>query len=278
MSSVGTVESIWRFPVKSFQGGAVERTDLGDAGIFADRAMALVEAETGKLLSAKNPKVGDRLLELSARYESEPVPGRPLPPVIATIDGEEVTSSDPAAFAAACSAALGVDVVLSDTAGEMLYESYWPENDGLTLSDITLDLAIPDIGSFADLEPLHLLTTASLGHLATLAPESDIAVGRFRPSMVIDTGDAGGFVENDWEGRRATLGGAAVEFGVTSPRCVMTTRPQPGLPRDKSVLQTLARENRRPFLEFGDFACLGIYARVVEPGPVAVGDGLRFTD
>ena len=95
--------------------------------------------------------------------------------------------------------------------------------------------------------------------------------------MLIDCGDEIGLPENDWEGRTATIGDATIRFGSTAPRCVMTTRSQLGLPRDKAVLQTIAAANKRPFGGFGDFPSLGIYADVIEPGSVAVGDSLKFT-
>ena len=59
-----------------------------------------------------------------------------------------------------------------------------------------------------------------------------------------------------------------------SPRCVMTTVAQGDLPRDLEVLRTLARHNRIETPGLGNFACLGIYAEVVRPGRVAVGDPL----
>jgi MOSC domain-containing protein len=53
---------------------------------------------------------------------------------------------------------------------------------------------------------------------------------------------------------------------------VMTTLPQGDLPRDRQILRTVARENRLEFAGFGIWACLGVYASVVEPGEVTVGD------
>ena len=174
---------------------------------------------------------------------------------------------------------LEVELVTAGS-GPMNYASEWPDiGEGFALSDIELDLpsALAERGSFADLEPLHVLTTASIAHIQALAPDSVVSSDRFRPSLLIDCGDDRGLIENDWEGREATIGGATIRFGSTAPRCVMTTRAQLGLPRDKAVLQTIAAENKRPFGGFGDFPSLGIYAEVVEPGPIAVGDTLDFT-
>lgn len=275
---LGVVRSIWRFPVKSFQGESLERTRLTESGVFADRALALRSKETGKIVSGKNARLGERVLDFAARYEAVPVPGRPLPGIVARIEGRELRASQREAFEAACSDALGqpVELVSAGAAPES-YESTWPEIEGLPLAGASLDLELPlaEAGSFADLEPLHLLTTASLARLASAAPDAEIDVARFRPSLLIDTGEAEGFVEHDWSGASAMLGSAALELGGPVPRCIMTTRAQAGLPRDPGVLRTLVAENRRDFMGM-QMPCLGIYAKVVQPGEVALGDRLTL--
>ena len=275
-----TLAEIRRFPVKSFQTAPVVTADLGPDGIVGDRFLGLREVGTDRVLSAKAPRIGERLLGFTAEFTTAPVAGKPLPAVALTIDGTTVSSADPAAVGAAASAALGLDVELTTAgSGPMNYASEWPDiGEGFALSGIEIDLpsALAERGSFADLEPLHVLTTASIAHIQARATDSVVNADRFRPSLLIDTGDADGLVENEWEGRTATLGGATIRFGSTAPRCVMTTRAQLGLPGDKAILQTIAAANRRPFGGFGDFPSLGIYAEVVVPGPVAAGDPLTF--
>ncbi|MDJ0789664.1 MAG: MOSC domain-containing protein [Myxococcota bacterium] len=274
--SVGQLQAIWRFPIKSFQGERLERAELSASGIHADRVLALRNRETGKIVSAKHAKLSERVLSFEARYATEPRLGEPLPPIRVRIGDREVGTDDLAAFSEVCSAALDhpVELVAPGSDPEV-YESDWPEIEGLPLAGANLDLPLPlaEAGSFADLEPLHVLTTASLAHLASLAPESEIDVSRFRPSLLIDTGEASGFVEHDWTGRKATLGGATLELGAAAPRCLMTTRAQGALPRDPAVLKTLVQNNRREFMGM-QMPCLGIYAKVIEPGPVAAGDPL----
>ncbi|MFT5287607.1 MAG: hypothetical protein ACI8W3_000900 [Myxococcota bacterium] len=278
--AVGRIHTIWRFPIKSFQGESIQSTSLSESGIFADRVLALRNSETGKIVSGKHATLGEHVLAFEASYEAEPLHGKPLPTISAQVDGKQIQASDPASFAAACSAALDHPVELvAAGASDEVYESYWPELEDLPLSGASLDLPLPlaEAGSFADLEPLHILTTASLAHLKTLAAESLLDVSRFRPSLVIDTEDATGFLENDWSGKTATLGGATIEFGGPAPRCIMTTRAQAGLPRDPSVLKTLVKQNRREFMGMM-MPCLGIYAKVTKPGEIQIGDALTFTD
>ena len=48
-------------------------------------------------------------------------------------------------------------------------------------------------------------------------------------------------------------------------RCVMVSRPQPGLGKDLDVLRTINRERE---------ACLSVGALVEREGPIAVGDAV----
>ncbi len=267
------VAEVHRFPVKSMGGERLDSVALDSLGIAGDRRYAVRDLDTGKVLSAKRPSVSSVLLNCGARTDG--------PNVLVRVGDSEFDAGDGDGIDAALSGALGLRAHLDNAAADdEMYESYWPEMDGFALSDVTVDLPIAmstEKGTFVDLAALHLVTTSSLAHVRRLAPESVIDIERFRPSLLLDIGEpVDGFVENDWVGRRARLGSAVIEFGSASPRCVMTTLAQGDLPEDHQVLRTLAHHNRLEFAGFGDFACLGIYAEVTEPGEVRVGDTLTF--
>ena len=52
----------------------------------------------------------------------------------------------------------------------------------------------------------------------------------------------------------------------------MTTLAQDGLPQDTDVLRTLVRHNRGQVGDLGQYPCAGVYAVVVAPGTVRIGD------
>ncbi len=90
---VGAVATLSRFPVKSMQGERLTAAELTERGIVGDRAYALVETETGKVMSAKNPRLGPQLLGCRAAYVEAPKAGDESPPVRITLpDGTAVTS------------------------------------------------------------------------------------------------------------------------------------------------------------------------------------------
>jgi uncharacterized protein len=266
------LSEIRRYPVKSMQGELVDRAALTSRGIGGDRVYALRDAETGKVLSAKNPRIASALLSCRAVTTGEGV--------VVTVgqSGAEFGVADPR-LTTELSELLGRSVCVDASArtGDV-YESYWPVVEDTVLSDVEIDLPIaslPGGASFADVAPLQILAEESVDHLRTLNPALQLSMDRFRPSLAFRTTETG-FVEKHWTNRAASLGGSRLSFGAESPRCVMTTVAQLDLPHQVEVLKTIARHNRVDYGGFGKFACLGVYADVAEPGEIAVGDPLLF--
>lgn len=132
---------------------------------------------------------------------------------------------------------------------------------------ITVETEDQDHIMHRDSAPLHLLSESSIAWLRARLPDVAIDARRFRPNIVIAT-EATGLVEQDWLGREVMIGDAlVVRAARPTVRCVMTTLPQSDLGTAPAVLQTLTEQNA---------AALGIYAEVLRPGTVRVGDALRF--
>lgn len=284
--TVGAIASIWRYPVKSMRGEALDIAALGERGLVGDRAYALLDRTTGKVGSAKHPRLWGQLLACRATLLAPPAPGHPYGAARVEIrlpDGRCVVAGAADADAA-LSALLGRAVALSsEPPAQPEIERYWPNVDGLALRDTITSNAIgmgAPSGTFFDYAPVHLLTMATLEHMRTLYPDGAIGVQRFRPNFIIAT-ESGteGFVENRWVGR--TLGiGEAVRLRVTNPtpRCVVPTLPQAEMPRDIGILKTVAAHNRPPIPALGGARqpCLGVYAVVEHGGVIHTGDPVRL--
>ena len=84
---------------------------------------------------------------------------------------------------------------------------------------------------------------------------------------MIDTGDKTGFLEQGWIERRFRIGdGVEIAISEHCKRCVMTTLPQGDLPMDPAILHTATAHNNTR---------AGVYATVVQPGAIKVGDPVR---
>ena len=75
---VGVVQAIYRFPVKSMLGEALDRVTIDGGGVAGDRRYALVDDETGKVVSVKRPEVvGPNVRALGTNLQRHR--GGPLP-------------------------------------------------------------------------------------------------------------------------------------------------------------------------------------------------------
>ena len=63
---VGSVGSLWRYPIKSMMGEELNAIAVTERGLLGDRAYALIDSSTGKVASAKKPRKWSKLFEFSA--------------------------------------------------------------------------------------------------------------------------------------------------------------------------------------------------------------------
>jgi uncharacterized protein YcbX len=284
--AVMQVSQLWRYPVKSMVGGGVDSIALDELGIVDDRTWAVRDLERGGIRGAK--KIGSLM-----RLAASDVDGGHVE--IALPDGSTVRTSD-ADVDERVSVALDHRVRLERLRPADDLEHYRrgaPDSDDVVAELRGIfgredDEPFPDFsvfppevtefesppGTYHDVFPLMVMTEAALSALAAALPESNVDIRRFRPSIVVDTGDDGadastpGHPEFDWTGRTATIGNATIEFGAPCPRCVMVTREiNEQIPADGAVLRHIVRVLDQN---------LGVYATVVTPGTVAVGDSLTF--
>jgi uncharacterized protein YcbX len=236
---VGRVSELWWYPVKSFLGQRAEQLTMTPLGVPGDRGIALADANTGRVLSAK------RVHQLvSARTDGNDIV---LP------DGERISPSDPEA-ASQISAWLGRDVrVVRASGGDTR-----PEIEGEEES-----IFRGEAGGLHDDSPIHIVTTSTLAYLRTLYPGGDYDARRFRPNIVIDTGPAEEPVEQAWIGKMLRIGAAEFDVTKTCHRCVITTLPQFELPHDPAILRTVNQQ--------ADGEC-GVYLRARAEAAVSVGD------
>jgi len=286
MAIVGRVVEVWRYPVKSMGGESLAQAAFGALGIPGDRGWALRDEAAGEMRGAKKLPV---LMRCRARYDAEPGAGA-VPPVTMTLpDGTTLRSGD-ADAAARLSALTGRSVTLWPLQPPECTEHYrrgLPDNPDMD-SELRQvfgrlpDEPLPDLstippeifeytsplGTYFDLFPLHLLTTASLRALAAKTPGSAFDVRRFRPNLLIEPSDgAQGLVEIGWSGKTVRIGAATLSITMPTMRCSMIAQAVDELAKDPAVLRTVVRDADQN---------LGVYATVSQPGEVRVGDAVEL--
>ena len=278
---LGTVAALRRYPVKSMLGEDVDASDVTFTGLAGDRQLAVVSRTTGKIASAKFPRLWRDLLTVSAAAADDPAVDGAVR--ITLPEGKIVWSSD-----------AGVDTILSGLLDEPVTLTATP------VPGAALDRAVPEAvlrdgvdvqvpaelmeiggggppGTFVDFAPLHLLTTSTLDRIAELSPHGRADLERYRPNIVIRTAGAG-FTENDWLERILQVGDDLVLRVIArTPRCAVPTLAHGALPRDPDALRVLARHNRvEPLDSLDPEPCAGVYAEVLRPGRIRTGDPVRL--
>ncbi len=255
--------------MKSMMGEQLDTAQVMPGGLLGDRAYALVDPSTGKVVSAKNPRKWPNLFSFRAAFTEAPQIGRQIPPVRITLPDGTVLSSGQNDLEEILTAALGRKVTFESIVPEHPnIEEYWPDIEDLDHRDTVTDEPIPP-GAFFDGAAVHLLTTATLESLQGSYPQGRFDARRFRPNVVVASGSGDeGFVENGWIGRTLAIG-AEVRLSIQRPcpRCVMTTLPQGDLPQDRDILRTAVQTNQ---------AHVGVYASVVRHGTIRRGDSVSL--
>ncbi len=266
---LGSVVSLWRYPVKSMMGEELNAAGLTEHGLLGDRAYALVDPSNGKVVSAKNPKKWGRLFDFRAALAESPRGGEKIPPARITLPDGTTVTSEQGDLNQILSNVLGREVTLATTAPNTpSLEEYWPDMDGLAHRETVTDESMP-AGTFFDLAVVHVLTTGTIDRLRELYPQGRFEVRRFRPNIVVEPASGEkNFVENAWIGHTLAIGDE-VRLSITGPcpRCVMTTLPQGDLPRDPRILRTAAQHND---------VNVGVYAAVLRGGMIRRGDPVRL--
>ena len=262
---LGSVASLWRYPVKSMRGEELPVAEMTDRGLFGDRSFALIDVETGQVVSAKNPRKYANLFEFqSSLLESSSLIGEIPPARITLPDGTTVQTDDPGAENR-LSQLIGRAVRLASSPPPApRIEGYWPDFDFVESPDKYFEFE-PPADTFFDGSPFHFITTATLERLSAISPQSAFDPQRFRPNLIIEVADNTlGFVEDGWVGRTITIGNE-VRLMITHPcaRCVMTTLPQGDLPKDPNILRTAVRQNA---------GNVGVNATILHGGRIRRGD------
>jgi len=222
---VGRVAGLWRHPVKSLPPEPLRVAEVSWYGIAGDRRWGFVRAAA--------TAGGFPWLTLRER------------PDLLRFHPRLVDPSRPDASAVVVTTPAGADLDVDDPA---LAAEIGPGVHALKL----------DRGAF-DAAPLSLVSTGTVASLSNLVGSS-LAVGRFRPNILLD-----GAGEEELVG--CTLRAGTVTFRIDSRdrRCrIVDVDPLTGTrDPDPRTLRAIARHHQ---------ALLGVYATPVAAGTIAVGD------
>jgi len=286
--TVGSLEELWRYPVKGMCGEQLGSAHIGEQGLNGDRGWAIRDTARGEIQSCK---FRPQLLMCAARY-----PGGEAEEVSDVVevtfpDGQRLGSEDPAIHGKLTALTGHVSSLerLRPASDVDFYRRYMPDavswkqeleatferEPGEPLPDFSQvppeafhHVSLP--GTFFLVTPIHILSRATLSRLRQMNAASDWAASRFRPNLLVEAFDSEDpFPERSWVGRRLAVGDGLLECVMATPRCGAITRAQPGLGADAQMLRTVVKQADQN---------VGVYANVIKAGAVSAGDALYIVD
>ena len=261
MSIVGTVESLWRYPVKSMRGQELDEMFVGYAGVYGDRLFAFESAASPKGFPFFTGREQRQMLRYRPRFRYPDKAARPvnlteaesLPPGVTPL------YADPEDLMVDVETPVGNTVAIDDPALiEVLREGI---DDKHQLTLIRSDRALTDC------RPLSIFAVQSA---KKLGDETGVAVDkrRFRANVYLDLTTADGFAEDEFVGRSLRIGSKVVVSVLErDPRCMMITLDPDTAEKTPAILKQVAQAHS---------GMAGVYGAVLVEGTLRKGDPVEL--
>jgi uncharacterized protein len=263
MSVVGSIESVWRYPVKSMRGEESPEIFAGFAGVWGDRLFAFKSSATPVGFPYLTGREAHEMLLYRPRFRHPKKAAKPanlaeaeeLSPILNPV------AADPGDLTLDVETPSGAVLAIDDPA--LLRQLVDRAGDGHSLTLLRSERAMTDC---RPISLFSLQTARQLGEEVGSALDKR----RFRANVYLDLGTAGGFSENAFVGRKMRIGPKVVISVLErDPRCQMITLdPDTAVPNPE-VLRNVAR---------GHEGTAGVYGAVLAEGMIRVGDAVEVLD
>ena len=263
MTTVGTVESLWRYPIKSMSGEAMNEAFMGFSGFFGDRCFAFKNSSARKGAPYLSATVQEQMLRYRPQFRYPERAAKPpnLIEAMSIAPGITPANPEPNDLILDVVTPSGAVIAVDDPALiEMLGEGLRGENH-LTL--VRSDRALTDC------RPVSLI---SLQTIRQIEAELGIPIDkrRFRANVYFNLASDSGFAEDELVGRKLRIGSSAMIMVLErDPRCkVISLDPDTG-EHNPEVFRKVAQEHG---------ACAGVYCAVLVEGILTKSDSIELLD
>jgi uncharacterized protein YcbX len=263
MKIIGTVESLWRYPVKSMRGEEMLEAFMGFSGFYGDRCYAFMNSAARKGFPYLNANTQPQMLHCQPKFRH---PERSLKPpnlmeAISISPGVTPINAEPNDFALDVITPSGEILAVDDPKLiEILGEGLKGENH---LTFVRSDRALTDC------RPVSLI---SLQTVRQIEAEMNIPVDkrRFRANVYFNLDSGRGFDEDNLIGRRLKIGTRAeIMVLERDPRCKMISLDPETGEHNPEVLRQVAKNHQ---------ADAGVYCAVLIEGILTKGDSIKLLD
>jgi len=263
MELIGTVESLWRYPVKSMRGEELQEAFVGFPGVFGDRLYAFRDSAATKGFPYLTGRELEAMLLYQPRYRNPAIMTKPANLAEAEALGPGVTPvyPDAAELALDVETPSGERLAIGDPRLIELLRAGLRESHQLTL--LRSDRAMTDC------RPVSLLSIQTARQLEEELGTS-LDKRRFRANLYVDLKSGRGFDEDRLVGRSLRVGAkTTIAVMERDPRCKMITLDPETGQQNPEVVKQLARAHETK---------AGVYGAVLIEGMIRPGDDISLMD
>jgi uncharacterized protein len=261
MSIVGTVESLWRYPVKSMRGEELDEIFAGYAGVYGDRLFAFESSASPKGFPFFTGRDQRQMIRYRARFRNPDKAARPV-----NLGEAEKLGS-------------GVNPISADVS-ELMIDVETPDgktfaiNDAALIDNLHADLdenhklkLLRSDKAITDCRPLSIFAVQTA---EKLGEETGLAVDkrRFRANVYVDLANADGFAEDQFVGKALRIGSKVIVAVLQrDARCMMITLDPDTAEKSPAILKAVAQAHE---------GMAGVYGAMLMEGVIRKGDAVEL--
>src|SRR5256884_7227742 len=215
MSTIGRVDSLWRYPVKSMLGEELDEAFAGFPGIYGDRVFAFRSSANHKGFPYLTARDQRRLLQYRPRFRFPDKAARPVNLIEAESKNANPLSADLEELVVDVETPDGKTVAIDDPALVEMLRADIDQKHQVTL--------MQSQRAMTDCRPVSIFSLQSAQQLAE-ETSTPVDKRRFRANIYIDLTSSKGFAENEFVGRSVRIGSKTViTILERDARCVVIT-------------------------------------------------------
>lgn len=263
MSVIGTVESLWRYPVKSMRGEELDELFAGYAGVYGDRLFAFTSSASPTGFPFFTGREQRQLVRYRPRFRHPEKAARPINQVEAETLSPLINP-------------------ISATPAELMVEVETPDGKTFAIDDPVLLETIRDgledkhqltllrsDRAMTDCRPLSIFAVQTAKQLGDEVGV-DVDKRRFRANIYLDLTSAGGFAEDQFVGQTLRIGSQViVSVLARDTRCLMIVLDPDTAEKAPALLKQVAQAHEGK---------AGVYAAVLTEGMIRKGDPVELLE
>ncbi len=257
MSIVGTVETLWRYPVKSMRGEELNEIFAGFAGVYGDRLFAFESSTNRKGFPFFTGRDQRQMIRYRPRFRDPKKAAQPINRAEAEQANANPISAKPDELMIDVETPDGETFAIDDPALMDNLRAGIENEHNLTL--LRSEKAITDS------RPISMFSVQSARMLGQ-ETGVDVDKRRFRANVYVDLASGKAFEENEFVGRSLRIGSrVVVQILERDPRCMMITLDPDTADKTPAILKSVAQAH-------DGFA--GVYGAVLAEGMINKGDSV----